>query len=81
MRQEENKALLEFLNNGSTEADQAEAGNRLGEKKCLDKENPTISSAVKKRGRKRKPLKEIQVRLSKRCGVYCYNIVPILTTR
>ena len=71
MRQAELTALNEFLKDGSSEGGdgEAEAGNELGgppeKKQCLEKENATTSSAAKKRGRKRKPLKEIQVRLSK----------------
>ena len=69
MRQAEKTALNEFMKDSSAEGSdgEGETGNELGEppqkKKCLEKENVTTSSAIKKRGRKRKPLKEVQVRL------------------
>ena len=68
MRQAEVTPLNEFMKDGSAEGgdSEGETGNELGEphqkKKCLEKENITTSSAMK-RGRKRKPLKEVQVRL------------------
>lgn len=61
--------IKRIMKNGSAEGGDGEdeIGNELGEppqkKKCLEKENVTTSSAMKKRGRKRKPLKEYQVRL------------------
>lgn len=62
MRLAKKKALCEYLNDESAGGDkEAETGNELGEQQTsLDKENATTSSAVKKRGRKRKVLKEIR---------------------
>ena len=81
MRLAEKKALCEYLNDESAGGDEeAEAGNELGEQQTsLDKENATTSSAIKKRGRKRKALKEIQARI-KMMWFYIAAciIVPIL---
>jgi hypothetical protein len=67
MRQAEVSALKEYMKDGSVEGDgEAETDSDLGEppekKKCLEKENVKTNSAVKRRGRPRKPLKEVQVR-------------------
>ena len=67
-QQAELTTLNEFLKDSYGEGDE-KAGNVLGEppkkKQYLEKENATTSSAAKKRWRKRKHLKEIQVRSSK----------------
>lgn len=68
MRQAEVTALNKYMRDGSAEGGdgEAEADSELGEppekKRCLEKENVMTSSAVKRRGRPRKPLKEVQVR-------------------
>ena len=57
---------LEYVKDGSAEGGdgEAEADSELGEppekKRCLEKENVMTSSTVKRRGRPRKPLKEVQ---------------------
>ena len=63
MRQEEEKALRKYLNNESAEDDKegGQEGSEHSEKNCHDKENASNSSAVQKRGRKRKA---VQVRPS-----------------
>ena len=66
MRQEEEKALRKYLN--ETAEDDKEGGQEASEpseKNCHDKEKASNGSAVRKRGRKRKALKEVQVRPSK----------------
>ena len=56
------------MKDGSIEGDsEAETDSELGgppeKKKCLEKENVTTNSTVKRRGRPWKPLKEVQVKL------------------
>lgn len=63
MRLAEEKALCKYLNDESAEGDKE--ASEPSEKNCLDKENASNGSAVQKRGRKRKALKEVQVRPSK----------------
>ena len=67
MRQEEEKALCKYLNDESAEDDKegGQEASEPSEKNCHDKENASNSSAVRKRGRKRNALKEVQVRPSK----------------
>ena len=62
MRQTKEKALCKYLNDESAEGDKE--ASEPSEKNCLDKENASNGSAVQKR-RKRKALKEVQVRPSK----------------
>ena len=66
MSQAEVTALNEYMKDGSAEGGdgEAEADSELCEppekKRCLEKENVMTSSTVKRRGRPRKPLKEVQ---------------------
>ena len=79
MRQAEVSALNEYTKDGSVEGDsEAQMDSELGEprekKKCLEKENVTTSSTVKKRGRPRKSLKEVQVRSLKSYDWHMYIV-------
>ena len=67
-------ALKECMEDGGEAEMDSELGEPPVKKRCIEKENETTSCVVKRRGRPRKPLKELQVRSLKSCDWHMYII-------